>query len=68
MSGRSVHVKIDGRTYAGTFTVDRKMLTVKTTYGSKAAGIAERMAHAHPRAPALGRAGPGGERPKGSTL
>ncbi|HYI91216.1 MAG TPA: hypothetical protein VEY05_15070 [Beijerinckiaceae bacterium] len=45
MSGRSVHVKIDGRTYAGTFTVDRKMLTVKTTYGSKAAPIAERMAH-----------------------
>ena len=45
MSGRSVHVKIDGRTYAGTFTVDRKVLTVKTSYGSKAATIAERMAH-----------------------
>ena len=35
MSGRSVHVKIDGRTYAGTFTVDRKMLTVKTTYAAR---------------------------------
>ena len=45
MAGHSIHIKIDGRTYSGTFTVDRRILTVKTSYGKKAAEIAPRMAH-----------------------
>jgi hypothetical protein len=45
MSGHAIHIKIDGRTYAGTFRVDRKMLTVMTTYGSKSAEIAPRVSH-----------------------
>jgi hypothetical protein len=45
MSGHAVHIKIDGRTYSGTFTVDRKIMTVTTSYGRKSAEIAPRMAH-----------------------
>jgi hypothetical protein len=45
MSGRSIHIKVDGRTYSGTFVVDRKVLTVTTTYGRKAAEISPRVAH-----------------------
>lgn len=45
MSGRSIHIKIDGRTYSGTFVVDRKVLTVTTVYGRKAAEINPRVAH-----------------------
>ena len=45
MSGRAVHVKIDGRTYSGTFTVDRGVLTVKTTYGSKRAEVPPKVKH-----------------------
>ena len=33
MSGHAIHITVDGRKYAGTFTVDRKLLTVSTTYG-----------------------------------
>jgi hypothetical protein len=45
MSGRAIHIKVDGRTYSGTFVVDRKILTVTTTYGRKAAEIGPRVAH-----------------------
>ena len=45
MKGHATHIKIDGRTYSGTFTVDRKVLTVTTSYGRKAAEIAPRVAH-----------------------
>lgn len=45
MSGHAIHIKIDGRTYSGTFKVDRKMLIVTTTYGSKSAETNPRMAH-----------------------
>jgi hypothetical protein len=45
MSGHAIHIKVDGRTYSGTYTVDRKMLTVTTTYGRKSAEIAPRVAH-----------------------
>ena len=45
VSGRSIHIKVDGRTYSGTFVVDRKVLTVTTTYGRKAAEISPRVAH-----------------------
>jgi len=51
MSGHAIHIKVDGRTYAGTFKVDRKMLTVTTTYAKKSAEIGPRVTQgplAHP--------------------
>jgi len=45
MSGRSIHIKVDGRTYSGTYNIDRKILTVTTTYGKKSAEIAPKVAH-----------------------
>ena len=45
MSGHSIHIKIDGRTYSGTFAVDRKVLTVTTAYGRKAAEVAAKVPH-----------------------
>ena len=45
MSGHAVHIKVDGRTYSGTFSLDRKILTVKTSFGKKAAPVPERTAH-----------------------
>ncbi len=45
MSGHSVHIKIDGRTYSGTYSVDRKFLTVKTPYGSKTAEVSPKVQH-----------------------
>jgi hypothetical protein len=45
MSGHAIHIKVEGRTYSGTYTVDRKMLTVTTTYGRKSAEIPPRVAH-----------------------
>jgi hypothetical protein len=43
MSGHAIHIKIDGRTYSGTYTLDRKVLTVKTTYGSKSAEVSPKV-------------------------
>jgi hypothetical protein len=45
MSGHAVHIKRDGRTYSGTYKVDRKFLTVTTSYGKKSAEIGHRVAH-----------------------
>ena len=45
MSGHAVHIKVEGRTYSGTFKVDRKVLTVKTSYGSKGASVPKRTPH-----------------------
>jgi hypothetical protein len=45
MKGHAVHIKVDGRTYSGTFTVDRKVLTVTTSYGKKAAQVGHQVAH-----------------------
>jgi hypothetical protein len=45
MSGHSLQIRIDGRTYAGTYEVDRQILAVKTSYGKKAAPIPPRMGH-----------------------
>jgi hypothetical protein len=45
MSGHAIHIKIDGRTYSGTYQVDRKLLTVTTTYGRKSVEINPRVAH-----------------------
>jgi hypothetical protein len=39
MSGHSIHVKLDGRTYSGTFKVDRNLMTVTTSYGKKIAPV-----------------------------
>ena len=46
MSGRAIHIKIDGRTYSGTYTVDRQVLTVTTNYGRKSAQIGSKVSHA----------------------
>lgn len=46
MSGRAIHIKIDGRTYSGTYTVDRQVLTVTTSYGRKAAQVGPKVSHA----------------------
>jgi hypothetical protein len=45
MSGHAIHIKVDGRTYSGTFKVDRKTLTVTTTYGRKSAEVGPRVTH-----------------------
>jgi hypothetical protein len=45
MSGHALHIKIDGRTYSGIYHVDRKLLTVTTSYGRKSAEISPRVAH-----------------------
>ena len=45
MSGHAIHIKMDGRTYSGTYKVDRKVLTVTTPYGRKSTEIAPRVAH-----------------------
>ena len=43
MSGHAIHIKIDGRTYSGTYALDRKVLTVKTNFGSKSAEVSPKM-------------------------
>jgi hypothetical protein len=45
MSGHAIHLKLDGRTYSGTYAVDRKILTVTTTYGRKSAEVSPKVAH-----------------------
>ena len=35
MTGHAIHIKLDGRTYSGTYSVDRQILTVSTNYGRK---------------------------------
>ena len=45
MKGQAIHIKVDGRTYSGTFTVDRKILTVSTSFGRKAAQVEPQMTH-----------------------
>ena len=39
MTRHSVHIKVDGRMYAGAYTVDRKVLTVTTSHGKKSAPV-----------------------------
>lgn len=41
----AIHLKLDGRTYSGTFKVDRQILTVITSYGRKAAPVPPKMSH-----------------------
>jgi hypothetical protein len=45
MSGHAIHIKVDGRTYSGTYTVDRKNLTVTTSYAKKTAEISPKVQH-----------------------
>ena len=45
MSGHAIHIKLDGRTYSGTYAVDRKVLTVITPYGRKSAEVSPKVAH-----------------------
>ena len=46
MSGHAIHIKIDGRTYSGTYKVDRQVLTVTTSYGKKAAHLDPKVSRA----------------------
>ncbi len=39
MTGQAIHIKLDGRTYSGTFKVDRNVMTVSTAYGKKVAQV-----------------------------
>ncbi len=46
MAGHAIHIKIDGRTYSGTYKVDRQVLTVTTSYGRKTAQVGQKVSHA----------------------
>jgi hypothetical protein len=46
MSGHAIHIKVDGRTYSGTYKVDRQVLTVTTNYGKKTAIVGQKVPHA----------------------
>jgi hypothetical protein len=45
MSGHAIHITVDGRKHAATSTVDRKHLTVSTTYGKKTAEVDPKVQH-----------------------
>jgi hypothetical protein len=45
VSGHALHLKLDGRTYSGTFAVDRKVLTITTSYGKRSAEIGAKVSH-----------------------
>ena len=45
MSGHAIHIKIDGRTYSGTYKVDRQVLTITTNYGKKTAQLGPKIQH-----------------------
>jgi hypothetical protein len=45
MSGHAMHIKIDGRTYSGTYKVDRQVLIVTTSYGRKTAQVGPKVSH-----------------------
>ncbi len=45
MSGHAIHIKLDGRTYSGTYSVDRKHLTVTTAYAKKTAEVSPKVQH-----------------------
>lgn len=45
MQGHAIHITVDGRKHAGTFTVDRKHLTVSTSYGKKTADVDPKVQH-----------------------
>ena len=45
MTGHAIHIKLDGRTYSGTYKVDRQLLTVTTSYGKKSGQVVPRKPH-----------------------
>ena len=45
MTRHSIHIKIDGRTYAGSYAVDRGVITVTASYGRKAAQVGYQVSH-----------------------
>lgn len=45
MSGHAIHIKLDGRTYSGTYAVDRKNLTVTTSYAKKTVEVGPKVQH-----------------------
>jgi hypothetical protein len=45
MPGQAIHIMVDGRKYSGTFKVDRKLLTLTTSYGKKTAEVDTKVAH-----------------------
>ena len=45
MAGHAIHITLEGRKHSATFTVDRKHLTVSTTYGRKTAEVDPKVQH-----------------------
>jgi hypothetical protein len=45
MLGHAIHITVDGRKHSGTYSVDRKHLTVTTTYGNKTADVDAKVKH-----------------------
>jgi hypothetical protein len=45
MTGHAIHIKLGGRTYSGSYKVDRQILTVTTNYGRKTGSVMPRMPH-----------------------
>jgi hypothetical protein len=45
MAGHAIHITLDGRKHSAIFTVDRKHLTISTTYGRKTAEVDPKVQH-----------------------
>ena len=45
MTGHAIHIKVDGRTYSGSFVVDRKNLTVATSYAKRTVEVSPKVQH-----------------------
>jgi hypothetical protein len=45
MAGHAIHITVDGRKHSSTFAVDRKHLTVSTSYGKKTAEVSAGVQH-----------------------
>jgi hypothetical protein len=45
MSGHAIHIKVDGRTYSGTYAVDRRNLIVTTSYAKRTAEVSPKVQH-----------------------
>ena len=63
-----IKVEIDGRTYSATYTLDKKVLSVKTTHGSKSAEVSPSVRQEDLAYKLLADLVRGSERRKGSRL
>ena len=45
MTRHAAHIKVDGRTYSGAYTLDRRVVTVTMSYGKKAAEVGHQVSH-----------------------